>query len=321
MLPRGPGVPGTARPSSMASGPVSAKGLAPAGGKGEPPPSESAVVTAEARGIGDIPEPPKLPLGLQLPVKTAAAVAAAVTAADTCPPTDQLVGASAAVAPAAAVAAVAAGVPCPAPPSRDGLSIARLLSVSSGKTDSSLPEVTSGYCGRGNKANAGVKSLTLPKHRRVNHAEPALPGAPQGTDERDQLEPLRKCGAPSLAGAETVGSRIDYSDLASILMDGGLDACKDGAEVRSETVSLGEDPYSDYALSAESDIFLWPNHRSTGSNSSAPATEPSRRGSSRTEQDKGLAGFDGIVDPSDAPDGLEASVLDVDAEDPYYYYF
>ncbi|CAM9547215.1 unnamed protein product [Ectocarpus sp. 8 AP-2014] len=201
----------------------------------------------------------------------------------------------------------------------DGSSISRLLSISSGKTDSSLPEVTSGYCGRGHNANAGVKSLAPPKQS--NHAEPALPGAPLGTDERSQLAPLGKCAAPSLAGAETVSNRIDYSDLASILMDGGFDACKDGAEVRSEAVSLGEDPYSDYALSAESDIFLGPYHPITGSSSSAPATEPSRRGSSRIEQDQGLAGFDGIVDPSDATEGLEASVLDVDVEDPYYYYF
>ncbi|CAM9861816.1 unnamed protein product, partial [Ectocarpus sp. 12 AP-2014] len=172
--------------------------------------------------IGDIPEPPKLPLGLQLAVKTAAAAAAAVAATDTCPPTDELVGASAAA--AAAVAAVAAGVPCPTPPSRDRPSIARLLSVSSGKTDSSLPEVTSGYCGHGDNAIAGVKCLAPPTHS--NHAGPALPGAPVGTDERSQLVPLRKCAVPSLAGAETVRNRIDYSDLASILMDGGFDACK-----------------------------------------------------------------------------------------------
>ncbi|CAM9532873.1 unnamed protein product, partial [Ectocarpus fasciculatus] len=224
------------------------------------------------------------------------------------------------------------GVPCPTPPSRDGPSIARLLSVSSGKTDSSLPEVTSGYCGRGHNDgvksmrghNDGVKRLAPPKHS--NRAEPALPGAPLGTGERSQLVPVRKCAAPSLAGTETVRNIIDYSDLASILMDGGFDACKDGAEVRSEAVSLGEDPYSDYALSAESDIFLGPYHRtgSSGSSSSrAPAAGPERHGSSQIEQDKGLAGFDsgGIVDPYVATEGLEASVLDVDVEDPYYYYF
>ncbi|CAM9662353.1 unnamed protein product [Scytosiphon promiscuus] len=97
-------------------------------------------------------------------------------------------------------------------------------------------------------------------------------------------------------------NKIDYSDLASILMDGGFDALKDGVEPESEAVTLGEDPYSDYSLAADTQMFVGPYH-------------------STIFDDQPLEDIMGSPSPSALPEAVSAPLFDSgNAEDPYYYF-
>ncbi|CAM9178740.1 unnamed protein product [Hapterophycus canaliculatus] len=83
-------------------------------------------------------------------------------------------------------------------------------------------------------------------------------------------------------------------------MDGGFNALKDGVEPESEAVTLGEDPYSDYSLAADTQMFVGPYH-------------------STIFDDSPLEDIMGS--PSALPEAVATPPLDSgNAEDPYYYF-
>ncbi|CAM9151605.1 unnamed protein product [Laminaria digitata] len=107
-------------------------------------------------------------------------------------------------------------------------------------------------------------------------------------------------------------SVVDYSDLASILID-GFDVCKDGVGAEGEFVTLGEDPYSDYSLTDSSIIIQYP----LGDRAATPPEHPPPR---LENQDTGFAkDYDDILGiSSDLTEALAAGVFDADPCDPYF---
>eukprot|EP00752_Nemacystus_decipiens_P010360 g9230.t1 len=225
---------------------------------------------------------------------------------------------------------------------RADTSLSRLLSVSSVKTDPSLGDVTSGYCGRGqgsgrtatkSTSNTSMISDISSLGRKQSVGEPNLPVAELGIGWSRPVQPVHKAtprvfdgsiSEPVVEGSSLV-NRIDYSDLASILMDGGFDACKDGVESESEAATLGEDPYSDYSLSADDHIIM--GYHPMNFKFSRPPQESGPPQQKMQEQQhvsfRGLPLEDMVGSSSDLSDILPASVFEGgaadDPSDPYYF--
>eukprot|EP00903_Cladosiphon_okamuranus_P008416 g8092.t1 len=214
-------------------------------------------------------------------------------------------------------------------------SIARLLSIGSVKTDPSLSEVTSGYCGHGrndtkSSDNTSIIADISRLARKQSAVEPRLPVAELGTEGNPPVLPGNRLAPRPFDGhtsdfageGSSLVNRIDYSDLASILMDGGFDACKDRVESEGEAVTLGEDPYSDYSLSAGDHIIMGygpANFSRMPPGSGPPQQMPAQYASVHGPPLESALGASSDLGDSLPPSVFEGGGAADDPSDPYYF--